>query len=240
MIDLKKIKTYILHYTKLSERRAYMESVVDLLGLDATWVTELDQEELVGDLLDYYYKPSEEDWNKKVGSLWNLREHGYRKLNPAEISLTAKHVEAMKRIGSDRNDFGLILEDDVVLAQDFGNVLNNYYSETPEDWDVIFIGNGYGIHVPPDKRVEGKRVYLADHPASRCTEAMLVKKSAANKIHSAMCPFTLVCDWEYGWQFYDLGLKVYWFEPAIITQASHALELGTLPNIPDFFRSTLR
>ena len=240
MLDLSKIKTYVIHYTKLTGRRAYMEKLVSAIRLDATWITELDQEEMHGDILEHYHKPSEADWNNKVGALWDLTEHPQRPLKPAEISLTAKHVEAMRRISEDDNDFGLILEDDVLLAMDFQNLLNKYFSETPEDWDVIFMGDGYGIHVPQNKIEEGKVVYLADHPASRCTEAMLVKKSAAKKLYDSMRPFTLVCDWEYGWQFYHLGLKVYWFEPAIITQASHALDLGTIPDIPEHFRSTLR
>ena len=147
---------------------------------------------------------------------------------------------AVARISENENELGLIFEDDVLIAQDFLNSLNDYFSETPEDWDVIFIGDGYGISVPENKIEEGKRVYLADHPASRCTEAILVKKAAAKKVYGAMRPFTLVCDWEYGWQFYNLGLKVYWFEPAIITQASHALDLNTFPGIPEHFRSTLR
>ena len=240
MLDLTKIKTYILHYTKLNDRRQYMEQLSNTLSLDVTWITELDQEDMTGETLDYYYKPSEDDWNRKVGALWDLRQHRYRPLKPSEISLTAKHVEAMKRISEDENDFGLIFEDDVLLVQNFPDVLNDYFAETPKDWDVIFIGNGYGIHVPPNKVKEDQRVYLADHPASRCTEAMLVKRAAAKKVYESMRPFTLVCDWEYGWQFYDLDLKVYWFEPAIITQASHALELKTVPNVPEFFRSTLR
>ncbi len=240
MLDLKQIKTYVLHYTKLVERRQYMENFVGALNLDVEWITELDQEELVGDLLNEYYKPDQNDWIMKVKDLWNIGEHQFRNLRPSEISLTAKHVEAMRRIAECDDDFGLILEDDVIPAQDFTKLLSEYYAETPKDWDVIFIGNGYGIHIPKEKYVQGKRVYLADHPASRCTEAMLVKKSAAQKLYQSMKPFTMVCDWEYGWQFYNLDLKVYWFEPALITQASHALQLKTIPNVPDYFKSTLR
>lgn len=240
MLDLRQIKTYVLHYTKLKERRQYMEGLTSHFDLDVEWITELDQEELVGELLDEYYKPCKEDWVMKVKDLWNIAEHGFRNLKPSEISLTAKHVEAMKRISECENDFGLILEDDIITIHGFTDLLNEYYLETPDDWDVIFIGNGYGINVPADKVIPGKKVYLADHPASRCTEAMLVKKSAATKLYNSMKPFTMVCDWEYGWQFYNLGLKVYWFEPALITQASHALQLKTIPNVPDFFKSTLR
>ena len=240
MLDLSKIKTYVLHYTKLDKRREYMENLVNTLGLDVEWITEFDQEEMNGELLSEYYKPNKEDWVKKVEKLWDIRQHGFRNLKPAEISLTAKHVEAIRRIAESDNEFGLILEDDVMIANNFQSLLNDYYNDTPGDWDVVFIGNGYGINVPRHKLVQGKKVYLADHPASRCTEAMLVKKEAANKLFKSMKPFTMVCDWEYAWQFYDLGLKVYWFEPAIITQASHALDLNTIPNIPDFFKSTLR
>ena len=240
MLDLQKIKTYVLHYTKLVERRQYMENFTKSLNLDVEWITELDQEELVGDVLDSYYRPNEQDWITKVKDLWDINQHGFRNLRPSEISLTAKHVEAMRRISECDDDFGLILEDDVITTRNFKQLLNEYYAETPDDWDVIFIGNGYGINVPRQKLVNGKRVYLADHPASRCTEAMLVKKSAAKKLYKSMKPFTMVCDWEYGWQFYSLDMKVYWFEPALITQASHALQLNTIPNIPEYFKSTLR
>ena len=120
--------------------------------------------------------------------------------------------------------------------------MNKYFNEIPEDWDIIFPGNGYGISLKDNGQlsIPGKSVYLANHPASRCTEAIFVKKEAAKKLYEAMKPFTLAADWEYAWQFYNLGLNVYWFEPALITQASHALDLGTIPNIPEFFKSSLR
>ena len=241
-IDLTKIKTYILHYTKLVGRRQYMEKLVNVLNLDVTWITELDQEVMTGDLLHEYHRASDDDWNKKVGALWNIHEHGPRLLKPSEISLTAKHVEALRRISEDDNEFGLILEDDVLVKTDFTDHLSKLFDETPEDWDIIFPGDGYGIRLSDNKQspLPNKGVYLANHPASRCTEAIFIKKEAAKKLYEAMKPFTLVCDWEYAWQFYNLDLKVYWFEPAIITQASHALDLGTIPNIPEFFRSTLR
>ena len=126
MLDLTKIKTYILHYTKLAGRRQYMEQLSNSLKLNTTWITELDQEDMHGETLDYYYKPSEDDWNRKVGALWDLRQHVYRPLKPAEISLTAKHVEVMKRISEDENDFGLIFEDDVLLIQNFPDILNEH------------------------------------------------------------------------------------------------------------------
>ena len=247
MIDLSQIKTYILHYTKLTGRRQYMEGIIRHLSLNATWITDFDQEVMVDDLLDEYHRPSVEDWNNKVGALWHIDEHPHRPLKPSEVSLTAKHVDALRRISEDDAPFGLILEDDILLGtniegQPFTTILNDYFNATPKDWDVIFPGNGYGIGVDENgqKLVPGQKAYLANHPASRCTEAMFVKKEAAKKLYDAMKPFTLVCDWEYGWQFYNLDLKVYWFEPAIITQASHALDLGTLQGIPEFFRSTLR
>lgn len=242
MVDISKIKTYVLHYTKLTNRRKYMEKLVDLLQLDVTWITEFDQEVMTGDLLDEYYKRSDEDWERKVGPLWDIDEHRPRNLRPAEISLTAKHVEALKRISEDENEFGLILEDDVLVKETFMNSLNEYFDELPDDWDIIFPGDGYGLRIWDNNQepIPNKQVYLANHPASRCTEAMFVKKEAAKKLYDAMKPFTMVCDWEYAWQFYNLGLNVYWFEPSLITQASHALDLGTVANIPECFRSTLR
>lgn len=242
MVDLSKIKTYIMHYTKLTQRREWMEGLVELLNLDVEWITDLDQEVMNGGLLKEYHTPSNDDWNRKVGALWDNTIHKPRPLKSSEISLAAKHVEALRRISEGDNEFGLILEDDILVLVDFVDLLNSYFSETPDDWDVIFPGNGYGINLNENMQSEipGKRVYLANHPASRCTEAMFVKKSAAKKLYTAMKPFTLAADWEYAWQFYNLGLKVYWYEPAIITQASHALELGTVQGIPEFFRSSLR
>ena len=86
VIDLPKIKTYIVHYTKLVGRRNYMEGLVNLLGLDVTWITDFDQEVMVGDLLHEYHKPSQDEWNRKVGALWNIHEHGPRLLKSSEIS----------------------------------------------------------------------------------------------------------------------------------------------------------
>jgi GR25 family glycosyltransferase involved in LPS biosynthesis len=74
------------------------------------------------------------------------------------ISLILKHFLAYREI-ADKYDEALILEDDVILSNSFSESLKTYMLELPDDYDMLFIGDGCHMHIEENKIVPGKYIY---------------------------------------------------------------------------------
>lgn len=229
-------KIFIVHYTKLSDRKQSILSYIDRFKNPYEFINEYDQETLTPGLLSSLYKPEKKLFEDKISPLWDVNTHGFRILNLAEISCTIKHFIAVKKLGESCTGYGLILEDDCMpISSDFISHVQSVIEQTPSDWDSIFLGEGCGVNFINNniqtndlKVVNG--VCKAKHPASNCAEAYLLKADAARKIYQTSMPFQLVSDWELASSFYRLNLNIFWAVPAVFDQGS---KNGT-------FASTLR
>lgn len=215
------IKTVILHYKPLTERKANIIRQMERHGFsDYSFYEEFDGNELTDEIIDTHCIRKHKDWDtvaKKI-SLWNIGIETQRELNAAEMSLTIKHGKVFQWLSEQQGDMFIVFEDDVVLCDDFDKHFNDYLSRTPTDWDVIHFGSGAGLKAPgatPDKIA-----YRINHPASRCTDSMLFKKSALINLAKTWFPFHLICDYELGYQHYLHDQKVYWWEPGLVIQGS--------------------
>ena len=215
----KEIKAYILHCKSLIDRKNYMQSVIERLQLNAEWILDYDAVDLTDDVRNYFYASNRVEAMTRSAKLWGFGHE--RLLGDGEISIAIKHTLAMQKIASGDEDFSLVLEDDGIFVENFNDLFYEYLQKTPNDWDIIHVGNGYGMR--PEKYISSHSgiAYKMIHPASRCAEAILVKKEAAIKISSTMNPFYMAADWELGYQYWLHNLNVYWWDPALVTQGSH-------------------
>jgi GR25 family glycosyltransferase involved in LPS biosynthesis len=217
---------YVVHYTKLTDRKnKIIEQFADV-SKNLHFINEYDQEELSQEVLSKFYSPTIDDWVRKVSPLWDIRQHRPRYLNPAEISCTIKHILAIQEVA--KNGDGFIIEDDLLIKDNFVDEFNLTMKELPEDWDVIMIGAGCQMH-SKDIR-PGVRLYKQSHPATRCLDSYLLSQRAAKKIIETIIPFQLVSDWEFAYHLYHHNLNTYWLEPSPCIQGS---EIGV-------YKSTLR
>lgn len=223
-------KVYIAHYTKLIERKFNLDAALRQNEIKAEYIYQFDKDVLTEQIIKEFYLENEEEYNKTIVKTYKEKCTPFRKLNLAEISLTIKHCIIMEKISKECNKYALVLEDDVVFANNFVNLFNEYLEKTPNDWDVIFLGNCCNLRVPKEFLEEGKIAYLKEHPSSKCADSFLIKKSMAEKISKTMKPFRTISDWEYSYQFYLHNAKVYWWDPPLISQGS---ETG-------LFKTTLR
>lgn len=218
MINVEKI--FILHYTKLVDRKKRLDAMLSHLGVTAEYFLQHDQEDLTEDLISEYYKPSKEDYDRKINDLWGSRAAPYRELNIAQISCTIKHYNCIKKVADETKEYGLILEDDVIFVEDFVKKFNVFLEQTPSDWDAIFLGCCAGLRVPSAFLKQDVFAYPIKDPASRGGDSYLLRTSAARKIASTMKPFTTISDWELAVQLHQHGLKTYWWEPPLVVQGS--------------------
>ena len=213
-------KVYVLHYTKLEERRKNIEKSLNYFGIDYELVTDFDQEDLSEEVISEWYSPNEGEYNSKIEPLWGAAQNPFRRLNLAEISCTIKHYLCIEKIAENCPNYGLILEDDVFFVENFPDIFNYFLSKTPEDWGAIFMGCCANLHVPPHLLQKGRCVYPVNHPASRGGDSYILRNEVAQKITSTMKPFNTISDWELACQLYQHNVKTYWWEPPLVFQGS--------------------
>lgn len=206
------MKTYVIHYTPLKNRKEY--------------------------ILKEFYKHSLvnfefiEEFDKQV-----LTENDKKIFNPdlneGQKSIISKHLEAYRRIAEGSDAFGLIVEDDVLLADNFINRFQKYVDQlinTDYDWDMCFISDCCNLHIQATHQKPGINIYRKSlghtfwggHGASRGTDAYLVSKKCATTILNYVQKITYKInqpsDHWLNTVARDNNLRVYWGEPTLTTQ----------------------
>ena len=227
------MKTFILHYTPLIDRKQHMINEITKCSLDSEFVLKFDKEELT-------------EYDKEIFDFNSTWEN--RTLWESNASLICKHFQAYRRVCEENLDLGHILEDDVVLCDDFKEKSSSYINQLPENWDILFFGDGYrgNMHVP--KRVIdelGGNVFLKSLSgnglkdravngwpvcggASRCSDNYVISRNCCERILNYISlirdnrkkKIDKPSDLFMNNLFRELRLKVYWGEPTLSTQGT--------------------
>ena len=136
------------------------------------------------------------------------------------MTLLTTTYKKRERVCWQTHQTSLILEDDVVLCDNFEHFFNLFLQQTPDDWDFIFIGSGCNLRIDPHKVKQNQTAYKKAHPASKCTDSYCIKNTSAEKILNTIIPFSLPMDWELNYQMLLHDMNVYWWEPPLVIQGS--------------------
>ena len=195
------MKTFICHWNKLIERKSHLLEVL--------------REE---NIIDYEFMEdySSDNWNtneieKNFPKIFGKNPEG-RKLKNSEISLVLKHIKIIKEV-AEKYDYALVLEDDVILCDDFLDEFKKSFDQLPEDWDMAWVGTCCNLHATP---IKDQRI--AKMGGSRCTHAYLISKPGASKILEELKYCDNGADWYYNYLIDKFSLNNYWFEPALAIQ----------------------
>lgn len=204
------MKIFVLHYSKLVDRKKSILAQFQKHNItDYEFIEKYDRE----DLQDCDILLFDKCVKKSMMSLMN------------------KHFYVYKLI-SENYDCALILEDDVILCDNFIDKLNNYMGQLSEDYDMLFIGDGCNLHIEKHKLISNQNIYekclyptsWGGDGASRCSDSYIITKNCANKlceyINNLKCKIKLPSDWWLNVAARDNNFKVYWAEPTIITQGT--------------------
>ena len=113
------IKIFVLHYTKLPDRKASILKQFQEQGITNFEFVELyDRDTLIPAQLQKFEET----------------------LSPSEMSLFLKHMYAYYQIASHYKE-ALILEDDVILPKNFLQTLDGYRQELSPDYHLLFLGD---------------------------------------------------------------------------------------------------
>jgi GR25 family glycosyltransferase involved in LPS biosynthesis len=204
MIDIDKY--YMCHYSKLTDRKKYVENVVSKYNIDLHWIYEYDKEQL-----------DEKELSEKFPYLFSDRYYGNGvKLSLPNISLAMKHYSVFLDVI--KNDYKnvVVFEDDIVLVDDFDIKLKKYINQLPENYDLLWIGVCCNLHIPqtnPDINVYNNNIQ-----GSRCTHAYVISNEACKKMIDFFSNIYQPIDWFFNAAIYNLSMNNYWAEPALSTQ----------------------
>jgi len=113
--------------------------------------------------------------------------------------------------------------------------LSKYLTQLPEDYDMLFIGDGCNFHIEPHRLdpeiyIYERGVQPADwggNGATRCSDSYIISKKCAIKFAERLSNLKTKIeecgiDWWLNNNARYCQLKVYWAEPTIVTQGSEA------------------
>lgn len=208
------MKIFVMHYSKLSDRKAHIVAEFEKHGITDYEFVEVYDKEVLEEAHLAPFKPS------------------YIKSALSSISLQLKHFHIYRQIAAGSDDSALIFEDDVILAEGFLDKFASYMAQVPEDYDMVFIGDGCGLHIQSSliqpniniyhKCVEGSS--WGGNGVTRCSDSYVLRRKCAQRmceyIDGLTTKISLPIDWWINEAARDNAFKAYWAEPTIVTQGS--------------------
>jgi glycosyl transferase family 25 len=205
------MKILVVHYDKLVERKKHI--------LQQFNKTSLNDFEFVS--------------NHGKDKLTAIEKSKFKNLTDGEISLILHHFECYKII-SEKYDYAIIFEDDVILADDFKNKIEKYISELPEDWDMLFFGEGQGVHIPKYRLRPGVNIYkkMTDlknkipggiDGSTKCTDSYIISKKCAQKLFYLSNLLKIInepLDHLLNKINHFCKFNIYWAEPTLVVQGT--------------------
>jgi GR25 family glycosyltransferase involved in LPS biosynthesis len=202
------MKIFVIHYKKLIDRKKHIIEQFEKYNITDYEFIEIDRDELEGYDLSLFE---------------NVAKH--------DIAIYLSNMYAYKEI-KNNYDEAIIFEDDIILCDNFINIFNNYLTQLPKDYDMLFIGNGCNLHIQANDLIPNKNIYekglyptnWGGDGCSRCIDSYVVSKKSAIKlcdyIDNIKYKINTTPDWWLNIAARDINLKVYWAEPTIVCQGS--------------------
>ena len=137
-------------------------------------------------------------------------------------SCAMKHLAAMRLVEERQWDRALILEDDVILAQDFIQGVRAAIAESSKITrpHIVYIGSGGNFYTPKSMRVPGQRLYKA--PKGRFTDSYILGAETARLRVQWMEQHGIAGAIDVHFDATDpkLGIEWYWLEDPVVEQGS--------------------
>lgn len=194
---------YVIHARKIPERAKHMKSELGRHGIPFEFIESFDADELTEEIKQRYFTPE-------------------TNIPTAHISCSIKHFEALRRIAEKNLRCALVLEDDVVLAANFNEMLARILTEakklTPPY--TVQIGCANNMYVPAKSVRPGKILYPANEV--RATDSYLIDAQAArlrldwfekNRADRSIDHLFNVIDRE-------KKIPIFWSHPTLVEQGS--------------------
>lgn len=218
------MKVYIHHFHLLKERIDYLIPELrsnDLLDIEVVYgVDRKDIEEyefakfsnninLLNERINYTNCPKDYDIFKP-----------YERVVLANF-LT--HIQIWEKIIENKEEYGLVLENDAVLLENFKQKWVRLESTIPKDLDIAYLHHGCGFTVENKQglKIENDKIwYYCPIKESRTCCSYLIARSFCEKLLNNLYPIVLGVDHELNYLQKKLNANVYWVEPPLFAEGS--------------------
>lgn len=150
-------------------------------------------------------------------------------LTLGQIAITYKHYLALKDIVENKYTSAVIMEDNIEFLSLIPEKINEYLSQLPEDWDLVFDSDFFGWRFIESQIKSEQLVYKKKreetsqcHGASKGAHFYLVNFKAAQKLLDQFIPFDNVSDHLLNDLIRKLELNTYWADPPNIHKIQRA------------------
>jgi glycosyl transferase family 25 len=202
------MKALVIHVAKMTERGEHIDHMLRTIGMDYEFVLDADADTLTPELIGHYLKDGPEHMTTRL----------------RHASCTIKHLMACERIINQNLEGALVLEDDIVLHDDFMPRFQQSINEWRQQWidqPVIISYEDSSLQfVPRSQRHEGQMLYPGRK--DRMAGAYFVSRHAAEAViadivlHKTDIPIDC-----YHTRLLQHGTITYlWCQPALATQGS--------------------
>ncbi len=190
----------VISLERAKERREKIAAQLSALNIDAIIMDAVDSQDL-----------TTSEKNKRI-----TLEGGYRKgdqFKPGEIACTMSHIKALQIAQKENWPYLIVLEDDVILAEDFEKRIKILFKIVPPDWEHIYLSGipRLGFMKPP--MLEFMNVVPTIF--TECTHSMIIRDNAYQKIINYLSKFETTTDDSYNHIISSGGLKSYTFYPFV-------------------------
>jgi len=203
------MKIYVCHYKPLVQRKIYIEKIMEKMKLKFEFITDYDREEIEEYLNQYQinkiqwkkqvkkiqsilYKNLINKTEQKESDIFkNLKKTFMdkiylhlalqpRKLTPAEISNSLKHLYALREIKR-LDGPSLVLEDDVLLKENTYELIEQAFELCKKSFDYIDLGGGCDLAPFIDELPiqSNKNFASLSTPRTRTTAGYMISPKAA-------------------------------------------------------------
>lgn len=215
---------YIIHYSPLIERKKYLSYELDKCELEYDFIDYFDRDSVPKELIDKFYGVDPILWEERTINLYP-NTVPFRELRKSEICNAISHIESYKKIMESDDDYGIILEDDVIFNGNFKNDINDIISETPQDYDIIFFGSSFSMELLDrlnlSKSIKiSNNIYKKIPPKTRTVDGYVITKKLAKLLYNEIKKVTLPLDFGLNYFFKKLDVNCYWYDPGVIKQGS--------------------
>lgn len=196
------MKIFVIHYNKLIDRKKHILNQFEKYNITDYEFIDIDRDEL--DKYDLSIFGDIPNSHKAIG---------------------LSHIYTYKEI-RDKYDEALILEDDIILCDDFINIFNRYLKQLPPTYDMCFFSACHNLNIPSQEIIHDKFIYekSLDGGSTRTLACYLVSKKCAIKlcdyIDNINYKINLPSDHWLNIVAKDINLKMYWTEPTIAIQGT--------------------
>lgn len=196
------MKTYIINLKEAVERKEYMNQQLALLppSLSVEFVEAVDGRVM-----------SVSEQNEKFDSD-KFRKRYTKKVRPGEIGCTLSHQKCYRKLIESEERYALILEDDVVVRQNWGTLVPEIENLLDTDEPCILLLSGWYWYL-------GTRELKEHYRLARVYDAFLTHSYVINRVAASLLieqhPFIIADDWFY---VRKKGIRLYAMLPHLLDQ----------------------